>query len=112
MAAVASTRSATSCGPRLESRLESAWIRRLRAAASAEWAAAEPARIRPLEQLLAEPNRVRRVENIREGMREADSAHETTPVMKRPGDSASLRISACPTLADPEIDAWEGIPRS
>jgi hypothetical protein len=37
-----------------------------------------------LEKLLAEPNRVRRVENIREGMREADSAHETTPVMKRP----------------------------
>jgi hypothetical protein len=38
-----------------------------------------------LEKLLAEPNRDRRVENIREGMREADSAHETTPVMKRPG---------------------------
>jgi hypothetical protein len=37
-----------------------------------------------LENLLAEPNRVRRVENIRERMREADSAHETTPVMKRP----------------------------
>lgn len=37
-----------------------------------------------LGKLLAEPNRVRRVENIREGIREADSAHETTPVMKRP----------------------------
>ena len=37
MAAMASTRSATSCGPRLESCPESAWIRRLRAAASAEW---------------------------------------------------------------------------
>jgi aryl-alcohol dehydrogenase-like predicted oxidoreductase len=54
---------------------------------------------------------VRRVENIREGMREANSAHATTPVMKRPGDSASFRISACPTLADPKIGAWEGIPR-
>jgi hypothetical protein len=65
-----------------------------------------------LEELLAEPNRVRRVENIREGMREADSAHATTPVMKRPGDSASFRISACPTLVDAKIAAWEGIPRS
>jgi hypothetical protein len=36
------------------------------------------------ENLLAELNRVRRVENIREGTRETDSAHDTTPVMKRP----------------------------
>lgn len=49
-----------------------------------------------LEILLAEPNRVRRVEIIRERMREADLAHQTTPVMKRPRrDSASVRISAC-----------------
>jgi hypothetical protein len=41
-----------------------------------------------LENLLAEPNRVRRVENIRERMREADLAHETT-----------VRVSAMTGLA-------------
>jgi hypothetical protein len=55
------------------------------------------------ENLLVEPNRVRRVENIREGMRETDSAHETTPVMKGPGDSASFPKLGVSTLADPKL---------
>jgi hypothetical protein len=55
------------------------------------------------ENLLVEPNRVRRVENIREGMRETDSAHETTSVMKGPGDSASFPKLGVSTLADPKL---------
>jgi hypothetical protein len=55
------------------------------------------------ENLLAEPNRVPRVENIREGVCETDSAHETTPVMKGPGDSASFPNLGVPTLADPQL---------
>jgi hypothetical protein len=50
-----------------------------------------------LENLLAEPNRVRRVENIRERMRGADSAHETTSVMKRP-----RRFGQRPNLGVPD----------
>jgi hypothetical protein len=49
--------------------------------------------------LLADTDRVRRVDNIREGMREADSAHETTPAMKRPRRFAGFRISPCPTMS-------------
>ena len=49
------------------------------------------------ENLLVEPNRVRRVENVREGMREADSADETMPVMKRP-----RRFGQLPNLGVPD----------
>jgi hypothetical protein len=52
-----------------------------------------------LKKLLADTDRVRRVDNIREGMREADSAHETTPAMKRPRRFAGFRISPCPTMS-------------
>jgi hypothetical protein len=53
-----------------------------------------------LKKLLADTDRVRRVDNIREGMREADSAHETAPAMKRPRKFGQLPHLAVPNNVD------------
>lgn len=47
------------------------------------------------EKLLAEPDRVRRIGDIHESMRNADAAHEAR---RTRAPSANWRISMCPTI--------------
>ena len=59
-----------------------------------------------LDKGLADPDRVRRVDNIRIGTREVDSAHPTTPARTRPRRFGQLpNLDVPDTVDDPLPDA-------